>query len=73
MEKGHIRLESLIKILRNEALLLVRDKDSVSITESASQVNQLNPGGSSWLEKASWISGIVGTLIAVYLLLATLF
>ena len=71
--KGMFDLKSLIKILRNEALLLIKQEHIVSITESTSQVSQLNPVGSSWLEKASWIAGIVGTLIAVYLLLATLF
>ncbi len=65
--KGMFDLKSLIKTLRNEAILLV--DESRNITSSGKGgLNNINEQR-SWLEVLSWIAGILGTIISLYLLL----
>ncbi len=77
---GMFDLKSLIKVLRNETILLVEEKENITSSQNknenlATNTNDVVSSDSSnekrsWLEVFSWIAGIVGTIISLYALLA---
>lgn len=75
--KGMFDLKSLIKVLRNETILLVEEKENIvssqnrDIANNTKDIFSRESGNEkrSWLEVLSWIAGIVGVIISLYALL----
>lgn len=67
-KNGIFDLKSLLKTIRNEVILLVEEENNKII--KVPQPKDSNKSYRSWLEIASWIAGIIGTIIALYVLLS---
>lgn len=77
-KKGMFDLKSLIKVLRNEATLLIGEKENLTSNHNETQTiavrpNDIVPSNNdrekrSWLEVLSWIAGIIGAIISLYAL-----
>nr|WP_294947731.1 hypothetical protein [uncultured Mucilaginibacter sp.] len=75
--KGLFDLKSSIKVLRNEAVLLVKDSSNTTAAHNIGQQLIIPNDQSlsvnvrsklrSWVEVISWIAGIIGTAISLYL------
>ena len=75
--KGMFDLKSLIKVLRNESVLLADESADTSAIQNTGQHvgNRLDQPVSingrtklrSWVEVLSWIAGIIGTAVTLYL------